>query len=341
MRPDSRGRRGGFRATYVAKSVACAVTRTAAARTCDDGGTSSHDAADSGRAAPCTVPHCLDGAPKVTGESMVIVSRAPGEPVPAAADCTWEFQAPAGESVSVVVETLDLEPYRSAAKEGDKVVIRSAGAADIELTSTSFQNPTTSRRRASASPSRRTERRRRDVRRLQGDRVRRRRVPRRWRRLYGSGLHVRADERVTGPGLLRRGSRGGLRMRLDGVPGGQLLRRIDGRLRGLSPRDVQERDRPAPCEPCPTNFYAPESGAAMCCRHGYVLVDGFCRQCGQNVGAYVLRAQGATRRTARPWRRSRSRSTLLSFQSRVDVRLSMSGRRRRLQGLFSGTGGVW
>ena len=70
---------------------------------------------------------------------MVMVSQAPGEPVPAAADCTWEFQAAAGRSVRVVVETLDLEPKRSDAKEGDRVVIRSTGATDEELTSTSFR----------------------------------------------------------------------------------------------------------------------------------------------------------------------------------------------------------
>ena len=36
-------------------------------------------------------------------------------------------------------------------------------------------------------------------------------------------------------------------------------------------------------------YWIPESGATMCCRDGYVLVDGFCRESGQNVGAYVLK----------------------------------------------------
>ena len=166
-------------------------------------------------------------------------------------------------------------------------------------------------------------------------------MPRRWRRLYGSGLHVRADERVTGPGLLRRGSRGGLHMRLDGVPGGQLLRRIDRRLRGLSPRDVQERDRPDALRAVPKEFLRARErrGHVLPARvrpGGWVLSTVRAeRGCLCAEGRKVQRGERHDRGDAR------GQGTLLSFQSRVDVRLSMSGRRRRLQGLFSGTGGVW
>jgi ABC-type taurine transport system substrate-binding protein len=120
---DARGRRGGFRATYVAKDAACASDADCGHGTCEGG---SCVCAEGYGGLQCSVAHCLDRALVVTdGPSMVMVSQAPGEPVPAAASCTWEFQAAAGQSVRVVVERLDLEPERSSAKLGDKVVIRS------------------------------------------------------------------------------------------------------------------------------------------------------------------------------------------------------------------------
>ena len=286
---DSRGRRGGFRATYVAKSVACASNADCGGHgTCDDGGTCVCDTGYGGLA--CTVPHCLDGAPKVTGESMVMVSQAPGEPVPAAADCTWEFQAAAGRSVRVVVETLDLEPYRSAAKEGDKVVIRSAGAADIELTSTSFQK---SYDIASSGISLSLETDRNDVGEtytgLAATAYAVDACPVVGGECEEQGFTCEPTSGSQGPGCYDGGRAVGCACDLTGCPEGNFFDESTGGCEACPPGTFKSATGPTPCEPCPKNFYAPESGAAMCCRHGYVLVDGFCRQCGQNVGAYVLK----------------------------------------------------
>ena len=118
---DDKGRRGGFQATYVAKDAACASDADCMYGTCEGGQCA---CAEGYGGLQCSVAHCLDRAPVVTdARSMVMVSQAPGEPVPAEQSCTWEFQAAAGEGVRVVVETLDLEPYDSSTGKGDRVSI--------------------------------------------------------------------------------------------------------------------------------------------------------------------------------------------------------------------------
>merc|ERR1719482_781289 len=289
---DSRGRRGGFSATYVAKSVACASNADCGGHgTCDDGGTCVCDAGYGGLA--CTVPHCLDGAPKVTGESMVMVSQAPGEPVPAAADCTWEFQTAAGRSVRVVVETLDLEPYLSAAKEGDKVVIRSTGATDKELTSTSFRK---SYDVASSGISLSLETDRNDVDKTYGgfkattyavDAC-----PVVGGKCLEQGFTCELTSGLQGPGCYDGGRAVGCACDLTACLEGSFFDESTGGCEACPPGTFKSAAGDTPCEPCPANFFSPESGATMCCRDGYVLVDGFCRECGENVGDYYLK--GAT-----------------------------------------------
>merc|ERR1719399_2771558 len=289
---DSRGRRGGFRATYVAKSVACASNADCGGHgTCDDGGTCVCDAGYGGLA--CTVPHCLDRARAVTGESMVMVSQAPGEPVPAAADCTWEFQAAAGRSVRVVVETLDLETKRSDAKIGDKVVIRSAGATDQELTSTSFRK---SYDVASSGISLSLETDRNDVGKTYGgfkapayavDAC-----PVVGGKCLEQGFTCELTSGLQGPGCYDGGRAVGCACDLTACLEGSFFDESTGGCEACPPGTFKSAAGDTPCEPCPANFYAPESGAAMCCRRGRVLVDGFCRECGENVGEYELK--GAT-----------------------------------------------
>ena len=256
---------------------------------------------------------------------MVMVSQAPGEPVPAAADCTWEFQAAAGRSVRVVVETLDLEPYRSAAKEGDKVVIRSAGAADIELTSTSFQK---SYDIASSGISLSLETDRNDVGKTYGgfkatayavDAC-----PVVGGECHGSGLHVRADERVTGPGLLRRGRAVGCTCDLTGCPEGGFFDESTGGCEACPPGTFKSATGPTPCEPCPGISTRPRA-ARPCVLPARLRPGGWVlstvraeRGCLCAEGRKVQRGERHDRGDAR------GQGTLLSFRSRVDVRLSMS-----------------
>ncbi len=130
---DDKGRRGGFRAAYVAKSVACASNADCGGHgTCDDGGKCVCDTGYGGLA--CTVPHCLAQAQAATdGTSMVMVSQAPGEPVPAATSCTWDFEVAetdsnteTTETIRVVVEKMELEPYDDSIEKGDRVFICSS-----------------------------------------------------------------------------------------------------------------------------------------------------------------------------------------------------------------------
>ena len=61
-----------------------------------------------------------------------MISQAPGEPLPPEAECAWSFEANAGETIRVVVETLNLEPYDG--KKGDRVLIQNAGnSADVQI----------------------------------------------------------------------------------------------------------------------------------------------------------------------------------------------------------------
>ena len=54
-----------------------------------------------------------------------MISQAPGEPLPPEVECAWSFEANAGETIRVVVDTLNLEPYDGL--KGDRVRIRTAG----------------------------------------------------------------------------------------------------------------------------------------------------------------------------------------------------------------------
>ena len=224
---------------------------------------------------------------------MVMVSQAPGAPVPAAADCTWEFQAAAGRSVRVVVETLDLEPYRSAAKEGDKVVIRSTGATDKELTSTSFRK---SYDVASSGISLSLETDRNDVGKTYGgfkatayavDAC-----PVVGGNCTDQGFTCELTSGLQGPGCYDGGRAVGCACDLTACLEGSFFDESTGGCEACPPGTFKSAAGDTPCEPCPAKFFAPESGATMCCRDGYVLVDGFCRECGENVGDYSLK--GAT-----------------------------------------------
>ena len=285
---DARGRRGGFRATYVAKDAACASDADCGHGTCEGG---SCVCVEGYGGLQCSVAHCLDRAPVVTNaRPMVMVSQAPGEPVPAAANCTWEFQASADESVRVVVEQLNLEPERSSAKRGDQVVIRSSGATVFILSRTSFQKFYDI---ATSSISLSLETDRNDVGETYGG-------------FKATAYAVDAcpvlggnctDQCLTGgpqsPGCYDRGRAVGCACDLMACLPGSYFDESTGGCEICLPETFQSATgRVTSCQKCPNSFFAPASGAATCCQRGCVLVDEACRQCGVDVNEYLL--AGAT-----------------------------------------------
>ena len=283
---DTRGRRGGFRATYVAKDAACASDADCGHGTCEGG---SCACAEGYGGLQCSVAYCLDRALVVTdAQSMVMISQTPGEPVPAAANCTWEFQVAAGQSVRVVVEQLDLEPERSSAKRGDQVVIRSSGATEFILSRTSFQK---SHDIFSSSISLSLETDRNDVGVTYGG------LKATAYAVDGCPGAVCPGQFLTsgpqGPGCYAGGRAVGCACDLTTCLPGTYFDEATGGCEACLPGTFQSATgRVTACQNCPTNYFAPASGAATCCQRGYVLVDEACRQCGVNVNDYLL--DGAT-----------------------------------------------
>ena len=126
---DDKGRRGGFSATYVGTDNGCGEDGLCGGHGTCEGGTCV--CAEGYGGLSCTVPHCLHQA-LTLADGAKMISQAPGEPLPPEVECAWSFEANAGETIRVVVDTLNLEPYDGL--KGDRVLIRNAGnSTDVQI----------------------------------------------------------------------------------------------------------------------------------------------------------------------------------------------------------------